>query len=57
MPNAFLHPDNPESQIPKVKLTPVVDLRSSAIPGSGREWSGGNRKMKMITKEFRDKPL
>ena len=31
----------------------MIDLRSTSIPGSGREWSGANRKQKMITKEFK----
>ena len=33
----------------------MIDLRSSAIPGSGREWSGAGRKQKMITKEYKRK--
>ena len=50
-----MHPDNPESKFPQFKPPAIIDLRSSAIPGAGREWSGGNRKLKMITKEFKDK--
>ena len=52
--NAFLHPNDPESKFPQVTYQPIIDCRSTAIPGSGLEWSGAQRKKdtKMITKEF-----
>lgn len=52
IPNAFLHPDNPDATFPQVKPAPIIDLRSTAIPGSGREWSGANRKNKTVTESF-----
>jgi len=42
--NAFLHPDDVEAQFPQFKPAPMIDLRSTSIPGSGNEWSGANRK-------------
>ena len=50
-----MHPDDPESKFPQVTYKPIIDLRSSAIPGSGLEWSGASRKKqnKMITKEYK----
>ena len=56
--NAFLHPTDPEAKFPQFKPAPIIDLRSTSIPGSGREWSGANRKTKMIkekmvTKEYK----
>lgn len=54
VPNAFLNPDDPEAQFPKVTPAPIIDLRSSAIPGSGREWSGANRKNnKTVTESYK----
>lgn len=36
---------------------PIIDLRSSAIPGSGREWSGAKLKNKTITQEYKNYDL
>lgn len=52
-PNAFLHPDAPDAVFPQVKPAPIIDLRSTSIPGSGREWSGANRKHKTVTTEVK----
>jgi hypothetical protein len=49
--NAFLHPNDPTASIPKVKPEKIIDLRSSAIPGSGLEYVGAMRKK---FKEIRD---
>lgn len=51
--NAYLHPQEPDAQFPQVKPAPIIDLRSTSIPGSGREWSGANRKgNKTVTESF-----
>lgn len=36
---------------------PIIDLRSSAIPGSGREWSGAKLKNRTITQEYKNYDL
>lgn len=50
--NAFLHPEDPDSEFPKVTPAPIIDLRSTSIPGSGSEWSGASRKNKTVTESF-----
>jgi uncharacterized protein (DUF608 family) len=50
--NAYLHPDDPEAEFPKFVPAPIIDLRSTSIPGSGSEWSGASRKNKTITESF-----
>lgn len=53
--NAYLHPQEPDAQFPQVKPAPIIDLRSTSIPGSGREWSGANRKgNKTVTESFQN---
>lgn len=52
--NAFLHPDESDAVFPQVVPAPIIDLRSSAIPGSGREWSGARVKNKTVTQEFKN---
>lgn len=47
--NAFLHPEAPDAVFPKVVPAPIIDLRSSSIPGSGSEWRGASRKNKTVT--------
>jgi hypothetical protein len=52
VPNAFLNPDAPDAVFPKVTPAPIIDLRSTSIPGSGSEWSGASRQNKTITQSF-----
>lgn len=54
LPNAFLHPDAPDAVFPKVTPAPIIDLRSTSIPGSGREWSGASRKNKTVTESYQN---
>jgi hypothetical protein len=42
--NAFIYPNDPTAVIPKLKPGRIVDLRSSAIPGSGLQYVGARRK-------------
>lgn len=52
-PNAFLNPDLPDAHFPQVTPAPIIDLRSTSIPGSGREWSGASRKNKTVTESYK----
>jgi hypothetical protein len=52
--NAFLHPDAPDAEFPKVTPAPIIDLRSTSIPGSGREWSGYKLKNKTVTESYQN---
>ena len=39
-----MNPDDPTAEFPQIEPPKIVDLRSTAIPSSGLEWSGANRK-------------
>lgn len=39
-----MHPNDPEAHFPQYKPPPIIDLRSTSIPGSGLEFSGASRK-------------
>lgn len=48
-----MHPNDPTAVIPKIKPAKIVDLRSTAIPGSGLQYVGARRK-KMVEVESED---
>lgn len=44
-PNAFLHPNNPQAQFPKVTKQKIYDFRSHKIKNSGYASIGTSRRL------------